>query len=171
MRGHWHSLIFSRLWFQNMILSPLSYWVFRQTGQASKSITPINSCARFTFVCLCTMDIATRQHVGVEAVYCYYSKGQEKRQEGRRGKYGGGRNSSAENGCRCIRYTRIGTREYGPFEHQEITIANVKDACKKHFKPQIEKDPYLWPYWLESAGHLAKRWPMLQTEKCSIYAL
>ena len=35
--------------------------------QASKSITrPINPCARFTFVCFCTVDNVTRQHVGVE---------------------------------------------------------------------------------------------------------
>ena len=26
------------------------------------------------------------------------------------------------------KYTRIGPREYVPFEHQEITIANIKDA-------------------------------------------
>ena len=38
------------------------------------------------------------------------------------------------------KYTRIGPQEYVPFEHEEITIANIKDACKKHFSPQIEKD-------------------------------
>ena len=38
------------------------------------------------------------------------------------------------------KYTRIGPQEYVPFEHEDITIANIKDACKKHFSPQIEKD-------------------------------
>ena len=38
------------------------------------------------------------------------------------------------------KYTRIGPLEYVPFEHEEITIVNIKDACKKHFSPQIEKD-------------------------------
>ena len=38
------------------------------------------------------------------------------------------------------KYTRIGPQEYVPFEHEEITIANIKDACKKYFSPQIEKD-------------------------------
>lgn len=37
------------------------------------------------------------------------------------------------------KYTRIGPQEYVPFEHEEITIANIKDACKKHFN-QIEKN-------------------------------
>ena len=61
------------------------------------------------------------------------------------------------------KYTRIGPQEYVPFEHKEITIANIKDACKKHFRPQIEKILSV-TYWLESAGHLAKRWPIFQTE-------
>ena len=38
------------------------------------------------------------------------------------------------------KYTRIGPQEYVPFEHEEITIANIKDACMKHFRLQIEKD-------------------------------
>lgn len=38
------------------------------------------------------------------------------------------------------KYTRIGPQEYMPFEHEEITIVNIKDACMKHFRPQIEKD-------------------------------
>ena len=36
------------------------------------------------------------------------------------------------------KYTRIGSQEYVPFEHEEITIANIKDAWKKHFRPQID---------------------------------
>ena len=38
------------------------------------------------------------------------------------------------------KYTRIGAQEYVPFEHEEITIAKIKDACYEHFRPQIEKD-------------------------------
>jgi len=36
--------------------------------------------------------------------------------------------------------TKIGPQEYVPFEYEEITIANIKDAYKKHFRPQIEKN-------------------------------
>ena len=38
------------------------------------------------------------------------------------------------------KYTRIGPQEYMPFEHDELSIAIIKDACMKHFRPQIEKD-------------------------------
>ena len=37
------------------------------------------------------------------------------------------------------KYTRIRPQKYVPFEHEAITIANMKDACKKHFSPQIKK--------------------------------
>jgi len=37
------------------------------------------------------------------------------------------------------KYTRIGPEEYVPFEHEEITITNIKDAYKKHFRLQIRK--------------------------------
>ena len=29
---------------------------------------------------------------------------------------------------------------YVPFEQDELSIRNIKDACQKHFGPQIEKD-------------------------------
>ena len=38
------------------------------------------------------------------------------------------------------KYTRIRPQEYLPFEHEELSIANIKDACMKYFRPQIEKD-------------------------------
>ena len=38
------------------------------------------------------------------------------------------------------KYTRIGAQEYVPFEHEEITSADINDACIMHFRPQIEKD-------------------------------
>lgn len=52
------------------------------------------------------------------------------------------------------KYTRIAPQECVPFEQKEITIANIKNACQKHFRLQIEKHV---TYWLESAGHLMKR--------------
>ena len=36
------------------------------------------------------------------------------------------------------KYARIGAQEYVPFEHEEFTIDNIKDACLKHFREQIE---------------------------------
>ena len=38
------------------------------------------------------------------------------------------------------KYSRIGAPEYVPFEQDELSIRNIKDACQKHFGPQIEKD-------------------------------
>lgn len=38
------------------------------------------------------------------------------------------------------KYSRIGAQEYVPFEQDELSIHNIKDACQKHFGPQIEKD-------------------------------
>ena len=37
-------------------------------------------------------------------------------------------------------YSRIGAQEYVPFEQDELSIRNIKDACQRHFGPQIEKD-------------------------------
>ena len=49
------------------------------------------------------------------------------------------RMSSEVNG-KQQKYSRIGAREYVPFEHQELTLSNIKDACQKHFGAQIDKD-------------------------------
>ena len=38
------------------------------------------------------------------------------------------------------KYSRIGAQEYVPFEQDELSIHNIKDACQKHFQPQIEND-------------------------------
>ena len=38
------------------------------------------------------------------------------------------------------KYSRIGASECVPFEQDELSIRNTKDACQKHFGPQIEKD-------------------------------
>ena len=35
------------------------------------------------------------------------------------------------------KYTRIGPQEYVPFGHEELSIANIKDACMKYFRPQM----------------------------------
>ena len=42
------------------------------------------------------------------------------------------------------KYTRIGPQEHVPFEHEELSIANIKDTCMKYFRPQIEKDLICW---------------------------
>ena len=38
------------------------------------------------------------------------------------------------------KYCRIGAREYFPFEHEELTIDNITDACQKHFRALIGEE-------------------------------
>ena len=38
------------------------------------------------------------------------------------------------------KYTRIGPREFVPFEFDEITFDNIIEACQKYFAAQINKD-------------------------------
>ena len=38
------------------------------------------------------------------------------------------------------KYSRIGAQEYVPFEQDELSIHNIKEAGQKYFGPQIEKD-------------------------------
>ena len=43
---------------------------------------------------------------------------------------------SAEVSGKQQKYTRIGAQEYVPFEHEEITLANIDGSCLKHLRPQ-----------------------------------
>ena len=61
------------------------------------------------------------------------------------------------------KYTRIGPQEYVPFENEEWSIANIKDACMKYCRPQIEKN-LICDVLAGERGHLAKRWPTFKTE-------
>ena len=47
---------------------------------------------------------------------------------------------SVDVGGKQQKYACTGAQEYVPFEHNKLTIHNIKDACQKHFGPQIEKD-------------------------------
>ena len=48
---------------------------------------------------------------------------------------------SAEVAGNAQKYTRIGPREFVPFnESQEMTIGNIKSACERHFLPRIGKN-------------------------------
>ena len=38
------------------------------------------------------------------------------------------------------KYTRIGPREFVPFEFNDITFDNIVESCQKYFAPQIDKD-------------------------------
>ncbi|PFX12614.1 hypothetical protein AWC38_SpisGene23397 [Stylophora pistillata] len=38
------------------------------------------------------------------------------------------------------KYCRIGAREYFLFEHEELTIDNITDACQKHFRALIGEE-------------------------------
>ena len=38
------------------------------------------------------------------------------------------------------KYTRIGPREFVPFEFDDITFDNIVEACQKYFAAQIDKD-------------------------------
>ena len=64
------------------------------------------------------------------------------------------------------KYTRIGAQEYVPFEHEEMRTSKTPARSASGLR---SKNILTVMYRLESAGHLAKRWPIFQTEKCSIY--
>ena len=38
------------------------------------------------------------------------------------------------------KYTRIGPREFVPFEFDDITFDNKVESCQKYFAAQIDKD-------------------------------
>ena len=38
------------------------------------------------------------------------------------------------------KYTRIGPREFVPFEFDDITFHNKVECCQKYFAAQIDKD-------------------------------
>ena len=44
---------------------------------------------------------------------------------------------SAEVSGKAQKYSRIGPREFVPYEYDEVTLANIKIACKKHFASRI----------------------------------
>ena len=66
------------------------------------------------------------------------------------------------------KYTRIGPQEYVSFEHEEMRTSKTPARSTSGLR---SKNILSVMYWLESTGHLAKRWPIFQTEKCSIYGL
>jgi hypothetical protein len=37
------------------------------------------------------------------------------------------------------KYSRIGAREYVPFEYEEVTFDNIVLACEKHFEKKVDK--------------------------------
>ena len=37
------------------------------------------------------------------------------------------------------KYSRIGAREYVPFEYEEVTFDNIVLACEKHFEKKLDK--------------------------------
>lgn len=48
---------------------------------------------------------------------------------------------SAEVSGKAQKYTRIGPREFVPFdETEELTIGNIKSACERHFLQKIGKN-------------------------------
>ena len=46
----------------------------------------------------------------------------------------------AEVSRKAQNYTRIGPRESVPYDYEEVTLANLKPACKKHFASIIGYD-------------------------------
>ena len=38
------------------------------------------------------------------------------------------------------KYSRIGAREYVPFDYEELSFENVVKACEKHFRSKVDKD-------------------------------
>ena len=70
--------------------------------------------------------------------------------EKRTGKKGGGSSNSipakeevviqrlsAEVSGKAQKYSRIGPREFVPYEYEEVTLANIKSACKQHFASRV----------------------------------
>ena len=47
---------------------------------------------------------------------------------------------SAEVSGKAQKYSRIGPRESVPYDYEEVTLANIKSACKKHFASIIGND-------------------------------
>ena len=47
---------------------------------------------------------------------------------------------SAEVTGKAQKYSRVGPREFVPYEHDEISISNIKYACMKHFASTIEEN-------------------------------
>ncbi len=44
---------------------------------------------------------------------------------------------SAEVSGKAQKYSRIGPREFVPYEYDEVTISNTKEACTKHFSTTV----------------------------------
>ena len=44
---------------------------------------------------------------------------------------------SPEVSGKAQKYSRIGAREFVPFEHEEVTLHHIKNACKRHFAPVV----------------------------------
>ena len=66
---------------------------------------------------------------------------------------------SAEMSGKAQKYSRIGPREFVPYDYEEVTLANIKSACKKHFASIIGNDMLCNISLLESKVHPAIRWP------------
>ena len=47
---------------------------------------------------------------------------------------------SAEVSGKAQKYSRIGPREFVPYDYEKVTLANIKTACKKHFSSIIGND-------------------------------
>ena len=44
---------------------------------------------------------------------------------------------SPEVSGKAQKYSRIGAREFVPFEYEEVTLHHIKNACKRHFAPVV----------------------------------
>ena len=40
---------------------------------------------------------------------------------------------STEVSCKAQKYSRIGPREFVPFDYEEVTLDNIENACRRHF--------------------------------------
>lgn len=47
---------------------------------------------------------------------------------------------SAEVSGKAQKYSCIGRREFVPYDYKDVTLANIKTACKKHFASIIRND-------------------------------
>jgi hypothetical protein len=50
---------------------------------------------------------------------------------------------STEVSGKAQKYSRIGPREFVPYEYDEVSISNIKEACMKHFASTIGNNQYI----------------------------
>ena len=78
---------------------------------------------------------------------------------------------SAEVTGKAQKYSRVGPREFIPYEHDEISISNIKDACIKHFASIQLLKTWNVIFWRANNVLLVPLLTIYQTYESFTYAL